>query len=286
MKKLLCMLLLVTPLNLFADSVMIEFENDVLYDTDAYYTHGTRITYEHNELFWSIGQNMYTPTDITVPTPLTNDRPYAGILYVALNGTKYWKEPYYNPETKRGMFHQLEVAVGVSGQYSGSEEAQILFHKLIDAPEPMGWDYQTPDRFLLQVDGKLFAEVYKNKFINTALYYGFEAGTIFGNCGFGADIIAGYNIPRSIHKPMISELKELSIYGFMDVQDKFVYWNKLLESDYTDITPTHDFVDLRIGIGVTYEYFTIQCAKCTRTEEFEEQLDPPTFGSLMLKYSF
>ena len=88
-------------------TVSATFENDIFGGTDRNYTNGVRFDYvtPKNDLpLWArfardqlkpivpasdwyasyaIGQNMYTPSDITLDEPPANDRPYAGFLYAS-----------------------------------------------------------------------------------------------------------------------------------------------------------------------------------------------------------
>ena len=80
-------------------------ENDLFYNTDRNYTNGVRVSWLSAEdktpewvlrladkfpLFpvgkavrasYAVGQNMYTPEDITLRDPPLDDRPYGGWLY-------------------------------------------------------------------------------------------------------------------------------------------------------------------------------------------------------------
>ena len=83
------------------------FENDIFGDEDRDYTNGVRLDYvtPRNNLsaagrlakrglygwfsdasdwygLYTLGQNIYTPSDISLKTPPKTDRPYAGFLYL------------------------------------------------------------------------------------------------------------------------------------------------------------------------------------------------------------
>ena len=277
MKKLVLIVgVLLIPLSIFANSVTVELENDILYKTDQRYTHGTKITYEYNDLFWSIGQNIYTPTDITSETAITNDRPYSGTLYMSLKGTKQWED--------RDIFHQLELTIGVAGGPSLAEETQILMHEAFDAREPMGWEYQVDDMLLLQGSLKVFGEVLTTKYLNLRVFVGGDLGTVITRGGFGGNIIAGYNIPHNLHKPIISKRSNFSLYAFGEAFEQHVFFNKLLESDYTDITTVDSVLNIRAGVGISYKGVDLRYAYVIRTREFVEQVDSSKYGSIYVKF--
>ncbi len=278
MKKLLFLLMFISSTTLLGNSISLEIENDLLFDTDQRYTHGTRITYEYNDLYWSLGQNLYTPSDITIDKPITNDRPYAGSLYVSLNGTKYWEN--------RDIYHKLELAVGTVGEYSYAGTTQTAIHKWSGSTTPMGWDYQTDDMILLQAGIDLFGEIFTTKYINARAYVSGDVGTIKSHIGFGANIMAGYNIPQSLNKPIASKKGDFSLFVFTDALERHVFYNKLLESDYTHIKQENAVLDIRTGVGVIYKNTEIRYAYCFRSKEFWEQVSPSEFGSIFIKISY
>lgn len=275
MKRLIGLIFCLTAIQVLGNSVSVEFENDGFYSTDQHYTHGTRLTYEYNDLYWSLGQNMYTPNDISVDQPITNDRPYAGSLYVSLNGTKYWED--------RNIYHNLEVAVGTVGDYSFGDSTQRGIHKLTGSREPMGWEYQTDDMLLLQAAMDLFGENFSTKYVNSRTYLSGDVGTIRAHLGFGLNIMAGYNIPKALNKPISSKTSNFSFYVFGDALERHIFYNKLLESDYTNIKKENAVLDIRAGVGVIYKKTELSYTYTFRSKEFWEQEDPAEFGSIFIK---
>ncbi|OOF22684.1 lipid A deacylase LpxR family protein [Salinivibrio sp. IB872] len=83
---------------------------------------------------WSldIGQMMWTPNDITFTTPQPNERPYAGLIFI---------EPGVYQQTPERV-DKWSVLFGIVGPASLTEKGQSYVHKLIDSPDPKGWDYQ------------------------------------------------------------------------------------------------------------------------------------------------
>lgn len=146
--------------------VRVTFENDILQlrDRDARdgnFTNGVRLDLMGN--FWkrlptrflllefprtensrpddfddlysfSIGQEMYTPGDITLKTVDSLGRPYAGWLYASSGLTTV--------DVKRGLKLTSSLNVGVIGPLSGAAETQATIHRWIDSPHPEGWRYQ------------------------------------------------------------------------------------------------------------------------------------------------
>jgi len=266
------------------NSIIVELENDIFTGSDKRYTHGTRITYEHNDLYWSIGQNIYTPEDITLEVPAVDDRPYAGVLYLSLHGTKFTEDGRTTSGYSK-RFHQLNVSIGIVGDYSLADKTQIFVHSLIDSREPKGWDYQVDDMFLLQADFKLHEDMLRTRYFNSTIYMAGEIGTIKSYTGIGGTLLAGYNIPRIINQPIASKVSDYSLFVFTDLLGKNVFYNHLLESDHTDIIREEMVLEARGGVGIAYKYLEFRFTYTYRSEEFKEQNSPTEFGGLFFKYS-
>lgn len=87
-----------------------------------------------------IGQNMYTPKEISLTTQQLNDRPYAGMLTAGIGSFAYLGDAH----------RALELRLGVVGPASMAEELQTGFHKLIRDEPPLGWDFQVRPRLAMQ----------------------------------------------------------------------------------------------------------------------------------------
>lgn len=144
----------------------VETDNDVYqrrHDiTDRYYTNGLRLTLLSN--YWhrwptryllptfrqrpgrsydrlydfTLGQDTYTPRDIQNARfrdrPAYYDRPYAGHLFAAWGSTV--------SDSTAGRKLTTAFSVGVIGPLSLAAESQSGLHKIIDDPQPIGWDKQ------------------------------------------------------------------------------------------------------------------------------------------------
>lgn len=133
-------------------------ENDLfgLNGTDENYTSGVRLSYfndqlvpptfitrlgealplfktsEQTQIYYSLGQNLYTPQDITARVPNPNDRPYAGFLYGSVGYTTIVDN----------HLDDMEVTIGVVGPAALGEQTQDFVHDIISADDPQGWGAQ------------------------------------------------------------------------------------------------------------------------------------------------
>lgn len=103
----------------------------------------------------ALGQHFFTPTNLSNPELIADDRPYAGWLY--LSGRLDFNESETDSVGKRvhqidslGEWfyqsqHSFELQVGVVGPSAQGEWVQANFHKLINDEDPKGWKNQLPD---------------------------------------------------------------------------------------------------------------------------------------------
>jgi lipid A 3-O-deacylase len=164
------------------DEVRLYEENDFFnwftQQTDRYYTQGARI-----EALWSgqssgsdflpgithedwcrlacgeefrrgnveagvaVGQNIYTPADITIARPQPYDRPWAGLLY----GSRIARISYDEPRLNARRRDSIEVALGIVGPASLAAEAQTWWHEVIEDDRPAGWANQLRNEPVLQL---------------------------------------------------------------------------------------------------------------------------------------
>ncbi|HMG94205.1 MAG TPA: lipid A deacylase LpxR family protein [Chryseolinea sp.] len=216
------------------DYLSLTFENDLFYfqkPSDQYYTNGFKYervgpgyekrNYLLNKLLlgfrkkkrptalrnygFFFGQNIYTPTDITISDIQTDDRPYAGWLYFGVKKM--------STDTARNIRLTSELYIGIIGPYSFAGETQAFVHKLTDSAPPQGWDNQIDsdlgilyaNRFEFQlvpfpkaprtyIRVNESTKVRKNYF--EVISFGeLQVGTIYNNVGGGLMLRAGLLTP-------------------------------------------------------------------------------------------
>src|SRR5262245_5233148 len=100
----------------------------------------------------SVGQNIYTPANLSISQPIFNDRPYAGWLYSSFLLQYTYKR--HDPKTGRQeptRLDSLSVDLGLIGPAAGGEFVQNNFHRLIGSPQAMGWANQLHNEFTMDV---------------------------------------------------------------------------------------------------------------------------------------
>ncbi len=189
-------------------SIRINFDNDILDNTDRYYTNGIRFDFispylKQSLLAWlmipywgngvnyygvSIGQNMYTPFSTKVGGIHSGDRPYAAYLFIGC--FKISNDP--------GMkFRQTsEIDLGVIGPSSFGDFVQKSFHNSVPTNnEPLGWENQIRDDFVINYNLAYEKGIFSNRRLDLNLNAVGALGTLYTNMGGGFQFRAGLKNP-------------------------------------------------------------------------------------------
>lgn len=307
------------------------FENDLFNGTDSNYTNGVKYSiispdlsphapdgklprrileyvqalpliaestpnYTHKVEF-SLGQNMYTPADISETELIVDDRPYAGWTYVS---TAYHRK---NEQTAHFQsMDTIEIQLGIVGPESFAEESQKLVHEVRDLTRPNGWDNQLknePGLAIIYEHKWLFLPGKNEQFGYTAMAHaGAALGNVYTYANAGAEFRIGWHIPRdfgvSLIRPAGSTRLEIGSpftgYLFGAVNGRAVARSIFLDGNtFTDshsIDKKHFVADLAGGLAIGYKRVMLTWTQVYRTKQFNGQPDQHSFGSIALSFSF
>ena len=189
-------LFLIVSTQLYADSILINLENDIINGTDRHLTNSFNISYMHdlnNSYFDNVSfkliQNIYTPEDTKSEDTKDYDIPYAGQLSVEFSLYKVHKN----------YFYAIGTNLGTIGKNSLAEESQTTIHKLIDNTPAKGWDNQIEKDFTYGVSALLAYKSSKKEFffneieLNTHIYA--NIGNTLRTASIGSLLRYGQNYP-------------------------------------------------------------------------------------------
>ena len=249
-------------------------------------------------LYYSLGQNIYTPRDIAQSAANPNDRPWAAFLYgsmgmVTLTGNHT---------------DEVEATVGVIGPLALGEEAQRFIHThLTNSPIPEGWSHQLKNEpggmlawqraWPLAASGKVV-----NNFWSVKPYFGTTVGNIrtYADTGFTIRLSPydsrWQDTPIRVRPAMpgtgIYEIPEnkWSWELFSGLEGRAVVHDITLDgntfADSYSIEKKPYVADASAGFAVTYNKTRISYALVYRTKEFVRQDHPEVFGAVSLGVRF
>jgi len=305
-------------------------ENDLMVRTDQHYTHGSRIGYlaqerslEDPDLRWdgdlarwlpSIGmtpvawrpgfaitQNIYTPRDISIPTVLVEERPYAGWLYAT-------GSLLVRGQTDRGtpVLDYWAMNLGVVGPASLAEQAQNGIHSIRDLDKAEGWDNQLrnePDIGIRYGRGLRYSAPIRGDWSSDFLpFAGAQLGTVQTFASIGTQWRIGLRLPddfgwRSIDDVLPGSGGRLGeeqtvrgFYFFLGVEARYYGHNMLVEgnllhdSHSVQIRPL--LGEFKIGLVYSGKRWDIAYTHMVRSKEFRSQEDADSFGSVSVAFKW
>lgn len=292
---------------------LIEHENDLVAGQDRYYTSGfrfQRIAEAREAPDWlasvarrfpgfqeadalpyafSINHNIFTPADIENPVLPPDDRPYAAWLNVSFaTGTLH-----------PGGADRVRVGLGIVGPAALGEQVQEAVHKVVDAPEPQGWDTQLRneptvllgyDRFRRLFDGRREHDL---GFDLTGVG-GITLGNAYTNIAAGLFARFGFNLTNDYGPPRITPAvsgtgyfqpgNDPTWYFFVGAEGRGVGRDLFIEGNTfggTDGVEVERMVgEVFAGFQYSYDRFRLAYTHVWRSKEFKGQPSGQDYGSI------
>lgn len=303
-------------------AVSLLIENDMLFNTDRYYTNGfsiawsraqpprswlkevaARVGYDRNVLSEShgfeLGQVISTPANTQIATPQPEDRPWAGLLFLG-------------PTLQLDVGKELDVFkmfLGVSGPWSLAGRTQAQWHRFIHVKTPKGWANQLENEpelgfiyehrwriDLLKPEGDWNLELIPKA--------GFHLGTVLDKVDLGAQVRFGWHVPRDYGASLIGTSGNLpparfngklvtrrngfGAHLFASAGGSAVFRNLFLDGSTFRAGPSvqrEAFVgSLEWGLALTSSRFRVTITSVQQAREFVGQLSSQKFSSLNIAY--
>ncbi len=240
----------------------------------------------------SLGQQIYTPNNISTQQFLKNDRPYAAWLFLgAMISLKEEKNA-----------HVFELNVGTVGPAALGKEVQNNVHELIDIGKAKGWDNGLKNEVTLQLFYQKRTKLYNLKNLDVVPFYGGGVGNVFvgGHAGclfrFGINLPADFGPTRpsgSDGDSFVSpgdgpQKKNLSYYVFASgrgngtARNIFLDGNTFQASHRVKKYPLTFETDF--GAGIQYDPYSLVWRFVTKSPEFEERSRFNSFASINFVY--
>ncbi|MFA5592397.1 MAG: lipid A deacylase LpxR family protein [Micavibrio sp.] len=313
----------------YENFLSLSYENDLIGDgADKYYTSGVRMTYYNvntpvppviediaellpsvetnatTSTFFTLGQNLYTPSDIEDPNARPDDRPWAAWLYGSIGLTTM----------TNNHLDEFELTLGVVGPEALGEQTQKLIHRHItDSPLPKGWRHQLdfePGLILswqrrwprglggdwhLDFGDSLRLRAEPNVNISLGNIYTYAGTGLMLTFGPGQEILQ--DTPPRV-KPAMAGSGVFTVpdrkwgwYVFAGLDGRAVARNIFLDGNSFDSgSPSVDkkFLvgDAVAGLAFTFYDYRLSYTANYRTKEFDGQKEDTIFGSLTLTTRF
>ena len=295
------------------------FENDIFTGTDRGFTAGWKLgwmsknleNYRDNPLLkWlpfvnkpgfqhsislAIGQSIYTPDDTSRVDLIPEDRPYAGILFLAFG--------IHSVSSRR--MDTLELNLGIVGPHSYAEQMQKFVHRLVNSDRPEGWHNQLKDELALEAvyerKWKLIQPQSGNGFgFDLIPHLGGGLGNVYIYTNTGMQIRFGWNLPGDFGTNLVRPGGDCNVsfrrkgrfglHFFAAVDGKAILRNIFLDGNTFQDSHRVDkrpfTLDILLGMGLRVGRFNFSYGYVYWTKKFKTETKRQAFGSLNLSYSY
>jgi len=295
------------------------FENDIFFNSDHDYTNGVELAYTtapndtpgwaedlaHDLPFftkkgdvrtrYALGQDIFTPRNLSAVNPSTSDRPYAGFLYGSIGVT-----------ADSGVhLDQLQVTLGVVGPASLAQDSQNFVHDIIKDRDALGWHYQLRDEVGVIINYERAWKVIQPQSVlggtfDIEPHYGFAVGNVYDYANAGAMARFGINLPKDYGPLRIqpslpgSDYYEptagFGAYVFAGVDGRAVARNLFLDGNTFEssrsVRKMNLVGDVTFGAAVTFDAFRLAFTRVIRSREYKTQRSEDQFGAVDLTFRF
>ena len=310
--------------------ISLTLENDLWGSgEDRHYTHGTKIGYlttdvpvwlnaigeqwlcdscrDESAVEFVLGQNIFTPDNISTTELQEDDRPYAGWLYTGF--TLYGVDLCNDKNDPMGCnslkYDALQLNIGMVGPASLADQTQTFVHELIDSPRPNGWDHQLSNEFGVMLS---YTRRWQN-FIHSGLFDSLEhdlsphvvgaLGNIYTYVGGGALWRFGRNLrvdagPNTVRPGLpgasyFVPKRGKGWYLFAGFEGRAMARNIFLDgntfSDSHSVDKKPFVFDAQFGFAYRWENVRLTLTNVFRSKEFKGQDKSDEYGAITLDFA-
>ncbi len=321
-RYLLLALLLTTPVSLAASQPIhgaVVWENDAIANDDGGYTNGFAINWGHllepdkpdqwqqslidwlpfpqilgyqEAVSYQLAHAIFTPSDIDTAELIEDDRPYAGLLYGAVN--------LYRFDSVTSS--RYEFLVGAVGPVSGAEYIQRYIHDLIGTADPSGWDHQIGNEIVIRASYEQLWRLHHSTFNNGIEYdllsaANIRAGNLSSDIGGGLSFRFGNGLDSSFPMAWLIPGRTLPSLAGSQPGDWNIFTTLYANYVFNDITiEGNTFKDshgvylvnaqAKFVMGGSYRFSNWMFAGSIQenTREFDESDESTMFGTFSFSY--
>lgn len=251
--------------------------------------------FEQQNMIFSIGQGIFTPTDSQQSALISDDRPYAGVLIASFG---------YNAR-RDDHLQTTQLTLGVVGPWAQGEQVQRAVHDVLGSEKFQGWDNQLHNEPVFMLTHERMQRWPADSDRNASgwgwdaiSHYGGALGNLATRVNAGGELRFGWKLPDDFGSTPLRPAGE-NTAPTREGRHSGWAWHLFLTSDASwvirDITLDGNTwrnshrVDKRefralagYGVAVMKDRWKFAFARYHSTREFEGQPEPPVFGSFTI----
>ncbi len=283
------------------------YENDFFSATDRYYTQGVSAQLIHpvirhspiskvliklkgpvtNYYGLQIKQDCFTPKSIRIDTIMFGERPYAGTFLVSHSLSSLNKQ--------QNLLLHTQFDFGIIGNYAMCEEEQKAIHKALDNIEPLSWEYQLANEFVINYRGKVEKGIFSNRHFDLTGNANAKVGTLYTDVGTGINLRFGFFDPyfNNLGLSKDPSSRKFKVFGVIKANAKLVGYNAALQGGVfskdiyvIDANNLSRFVfDGTAAITIAYKTFSLTYSQTYITREYHTGVDH-SWGGIFITKAF
>jgi lipid A 3-O-deacylase len=224
------------------------------------------------------GQEIYTPDAISTRTPIFDDRPYAGWLYVGGILTR----------RDERVMRSLEVQIGMTGPASHAADVQRWWHYRLGVRQPRGWKYQLRDEPGLVVSCQQRWRPWGHRrYLDLVPHGGVTLGNVHTEANLGGTLRLGLPLPDDFgpwrNAPATSTRTRFDLYVFARAEGRGVARNLFLDGNTFQrsqrVTRIPMLFEAQLGAAARWRRLGLRYTFSYTTHEFRERPYSAKYGS-------
>lgn len=248
--------------------------------------------FDQQNMVFTVGQAIFTPTDFTRSDLIVDDRPYAAALLVGFG---------YNARNGDHL-RTTQLQVGIVGPSALGEQVQNEVHHILgDAPFE-GWDNQLHDEPVFRIVHERMRRFSPDNGVwgwDAITHYGGSLGNLATYANVGAEVRFGRHLPDDFGSTPLRPAGEntapthsravggpLGIHMFLTVDGRWVLHDITLDGntfrDSHSVDKKALVGEAGVGLALTKGRWKFALARYYRSREFEGQVEAPVFGSFTI----
>ena len=252
---------------------------------------------ETTSVSFSIGQNIYTPDDITISAPQPAERPWAAWLYTTM-GLSSLTDNHID---------DVSATIGVVGPMALGRQAQTTVHRIMGVNKPRGWDNQIKNEPGLVLSWRRrWPSIWEQDYYNFLFTVMPDIGASVGNIYTFAETGVTFRISPEANRwqdtptqvqPSIpgtgyfeAQHEGLGWYLFGGMQGRAIARNIFLDGntfrDSASVDKKPLVFDANAGIALTYGNARLSYTAVYRTREFDGQNKNALYAGVSLGFKF
>ncbi|PZS94211.1 hypothetical protein A7X86_00770 [Stenotrophomonas maltophilia] len=251
--------------------------------------------FEQQNMIFSIGQGIFTPTDFTRKDLIEDDRPYAGVLIANFG---------FNARSGDRL-QTTQLTLGVVGPWAQGKQVQNAVHDVLGDEKFKGWDNQLHNEPLFMLTHERMRRWPGDASVNAdgwgwdaISHYGGSIGNLETKANFGGEVRFGWKLPDDFGSTPLRPAGENTaptrsgrpggwswhLFATSDaawvIRDITLDGNTFRNSHSVD--KRHVVAYGGYGVAVMYGRWKFAAARYHSTREFNGQREAPVFGSFTI----